>query len=297
MIISKLQGGHSNQLFQYAIGRQLAKSLGTKLVLDLSWFKEIADVDTSRFYELDCYPLQATTRENLSGLRVVDTHLPVSKIEKAKRKYHLGNSIWTYYEQGIGYNAGALSQPDNTLLVGYWQTEKYFTGIRDEILSTFEPTTPPNPKNTAIIRRIQDSESVWMHIRRGDYVTNENANKFHGLKDLQYYQQALDILVKKLPKDRAKQLEIFVCSNDIPWCKQNLKFPYPITFVENEAGSDDMRVIKHCKHDIIANSSFSWWGAWLNENPAKIVVAPKVWFQDKQANGQTEIVPAEWIRL
>jgi len=190
-----------------------------------------------------------------------------------------------------------MTMQNNTLLLGYWQCEKYFADIRDELLVELEPTTPLTRRNKQLIKSMQASESVWMHVRRGDYVTNPNHNKFHGVKGVDYYKKALEILVKKLPKDRRENIRIFVCSNDIPWCKKHLKFPYPIEFIENELGSDDMRVAKHCKHDIIANSSFSWWGQWLNENPDKIVIAPKVWFEDKKANSEIEIALDSWIRL
>ncbi len=297
MIVVRLMGGHSNQLFQYALGRKLSKKLNTELVLDLSWFKDFADVDTPRFYELGCYPLVARTTENLEGLNVVDPRQTITKTEKLKRKMRVGNSIWMYYEDGQGFQPKVLKVPDNTLLVGYWQTEEYFKDIRSNLLKELEPTTQISKKNSEIIKKINSTESVWMHIRRGDYLTNKAAKKFHGLKDLNYYKKALATLTKKLPRDKVENIHIFVCSNDIPWCKKNLDFPYPITYIENDLGSDDMRTAKHCKHDILANSSFSWWGAWLNQNADKIVIAPKIWFEDRKANKEIDIIPDNWIRV
>jgi hypothetical protein len=144
---------------------------------------------------------------------------------------------------------------------------------------------------------MKSSESVWMHIRRGDYITNDAANKFHGVKGLEYYKAALDLLTSKLSKEKLRNLSIFVCSNDIDWCKKYLAFDYPVTYFENRLGSDDMRVAKHCRHDILANSSFSWWGAWLNSNPDKIIIAPKRWFDNEEANNAIDIVPGSWIRV
>ena len=121
-----------------------------------------------------------------------------------------------------------------------------------------------------------------MHVRRGDYVTNKHANKAHGLASAQYYQSAFEAIKNRVAD---KSLRVFVFSNDLDWCKNNLKIDSPITFIEgNERGSDDMRLMKHCQHNILANSSFSWWGAWLNQNPDKLVVAPKMWFKDKKEN-------------
>ena len=295
MIISKLQGGHSNQLFQYALGRALAKKLKTELILDLSWFDDFADVDTPRFYELDCYPLKATTRTSLEGMRIVDQRQPIGKRLKIMRKLGVGNVIHSCYEQGQGFNADILNTPDNTLMIGFWQTEKYFKNIREDLLKELEPTTRLSKNNQKLQKLIQDTESVSIHVRRGDYVTNKDANAFHGLMDLDYYRRAL-AHIKKQTGD--KNLRAFVFSNDIAWCKKNLILDVPMTFVEgNDKGSDDMRLMKQCKHFIMANSSFSWWGAWLSTNPGKIIVAPKTWFKDTKTNGEIEIVPDSWVRL
>jgi len=296
MIIVRLIGGHSNQLFQYAAGRSLAEKHRTQLLLDTTWFKEAAEIDSPREYELGVYPLAAKTTK-LKGLSVIDTRQPVGRKTTLLRRLHLGNDIWMHYEHGLGYNDDFFGLPDNTLLNGYWQNQRYFLGVRDHLLKELEPKTKPSTKNQKLIDRMKKTESVWMHIRRGDYVTSKIYNKYHGLKDIAYYKKGLETLIKKLPAERRKHIEIFVCSNDIPWCKKNMKFDFPVHFVENELGSDDMRVVKHCKHDVLANSSFSWWGAWLNDNPDKIVIAPKQWFNDKQANSEIEIVPPEWIRV
>ncbi|MDB5183180.1 MAG: hypothetical protein JWO47_964 [Candidatus Saccharibacteria bacterium] len=295
MIVVRLMGGHSNQLFQYAIGKNLSKKLGTNLMLDLSWFKDFADVDTPRFYEIGCYPLEATVCEDLSRLRIVDPRQPIRVTNRLLRKMHLGSAIWMYYEQGQGYNPEALEQPDNTMLIGYWQTEKYFKDIRNELIAELEPTSKLSDKNLAIMSKIKNSESVSIHVRRGDYITNKNANTFHGSLGADYYQKAQEYIQKKIG---IKNIQVFVFSNDIPWCKKNLKFDVPVTFVEgNDKGSDDMRLMKNCKHFVMANSSFSWWGSWLCTNPNKIVVAPKVWFKDKTANDAIDIMLNSWVRL
>lgn len=296
MIISRLMGGHSNQLFQYALGRSLASKHRTDLLLDITWFDEAKDIDAPRDYELDVYPLVAQTT-TLRGITVIDPRKPAGKKTRLHSLIRPGKTVHKYYEPGLGYDPNALSLPNNSYLEGFWQNSRYFSDIRDDLLKELEPIDPPNKKNQKLIDQMKKTESIWMHIRRGDYVQNKATLAFHGSKDLEYYRKALETLVKKLPADKRKNIEIFVCSNDIPWCKKNLDFPYPVNFVENKLGSDDMRVIKHCKHDILANSSFSWWGAWLNEYPDKIVIAPKQWFNDKKANAEIDIVPPEWIRL
>lgn len=296
MIIVRLMGGHSNQLFQYAAGRQLASKHNTDLLLDLSSFDNMHPSDTPRYYELDCYPLKAKIA-NMAKITIRTQEKPAGLVERFKHRAGIDKRVWALAQIGTGFNRGVLNAPDNTMLVGWWQSEKFFPDIRPLLLKEFEPRTKLNKANAAHIKQMQASESVWIHIRRGDYVTNKFANKFHGTKDLKYYQSALKTLEKKLPPTARKNIQIFICSNDIPWCKQNLKFSYPVSYIENELGSDDMRVAKHAKHDILANSSFSWWGAWLNENPEKIVIAPRKWFEDEKANSETDIVPDSWIRI
>lgn len=293
MIVTKLMGGHSNQLFQYAVGRALADKHNTELLLDISWFNNMKDVAAPRAYELGCYSLKANTT-TMENIRVINQN---GKFNRLLHKSGLMRSVKTYYENSLGYDSKVMDLPNYTMLVGYWQNERYFKHLRPEILKEIEPTTALNSSNQKLIDRAQNSESIWMHIRRGDYVEDKNTNAFHGLKGIDYYNKALNTLSNKLTRQQIKNIEIFICSNDIAWCKQNLKFKYPIHFVENKLGSDDMRVIKHCKHDIMANSSFSWWGAWLNQNPDKIVIAPKIWFEDKKANDEIEIIPKDWIRL
>jgi hypothetical protein len=297
MIIVKLMGGHSNQLFQYATGRRLAKKRGVELKLDITSFDNMAPQDTPRYYELDCYQLKASiaTPDDLSKIEPEDYSKNFAG--KLAHKLRLGSNIRRFGEVSTGFNKSVLSASRNTYLIGWWQNERYFSDIRDDLLKELEPSTPISKINKKLIEQIKASESIWIHVRRGDYITNKHANVFHGFTGIEYYKKALQILVKSIPKERQNDIKLFVCSNDIAWCKKNLKFPYPITYIVNKQGSDDMRVAKQCKHDILANSTFSWWGAWLNENPNKIVIAPKVWFQDQKANTETEIVPPSWIRI
>jgi hypothetical protein len=295
MIITKLEGGHSNQLFQYAAGRRLAHKLGVELYMDKWWFENVVDIDTPRFYELEDYnfPQRFIDRQDFALVKARSESLKAKlyKLTKGRSKPRVKH----IRQRGNGFNKEILSLRDNVYLDGWWQDERYFKDIRPLLLKEIELKTKPNARNAKWLKQIKDSSSVSLHIRRGDYVENKLTNKFHGVIDSAYYQKALDYLVKTTGR---KNFELFVFSNDINWCKQNLRFKYTTTFVDgNNAGAEDMRLMKHCKHNIMANSSFSWWGAWLNQNPDKIVIAPKAWFKDKQANSETSIVPPDWIRL
>lgn len=289
-------GGHSNQLFQYATGRRLAHKHKTELVLDHSWFDDIPDTDTHREYELGDYPVAARRATKSDIGKVMDPSAPVSLLSKAARRIRLDKSIRVFGEAHGGFNRQVLSLPDNTMLIGWWQSERYFKDIRNILVKELEPKYPINKQNQKYLTQIKSTTSVSLHVRRGDYVDNKHANKFHGLASVDYYRKAVAHVANQLGKDA--KLHVFVFSNDVDWCRKNLSFKYPVTFVTgNTNGADDMRLMKHCKHNILANSSFSWWGAWLNENPSKIIIAPRVWFQDKTANAQTDIVPEAWVRL
>lgn len=288
-------GGHSNQLFQYAFGRQLAEKHQTNLYLDLSWFDQIDKGDTKRDYELGVYPLKATIIDT-SLLNVVESERASAK-DKLLRLSGRDKRIWTVAQRGNSFSKSYLRTPDNSLLIGYWQNEKFFPHVTKQIRQELEPKEAPSKDDRHLIDLMRSSESIWIHVRRGDYLTNPNANKFHGVKDKAYFTSAFNKLESILGDEAKKNIQVFICSNDIDWCKNNLKFEYPTHYFSNKLGSEDMRMAKHCKHDILSNSSFSWWGAWLNNNPNKIVIAPKKWFADDKANRESNIVPKSWIRI
>lgn len=295
MIITKLEGGHSNQLFQYATGRRLAHKLGAEFYMDKWWFDNVIDVDTPRFYELQDYnfPQRFINRKDfvLAEDKPENLKVKLYKITKGRSKPRIKH----VRQKGNGFNPEVLNLGDNVYLDGWWQDEQFFKDIRPLLLKETELKTKPNIQNAKWLKQIKSSNSVSLHIRRGDYVENELTKKFHGVLEPAYYQKALDYLNKMTGQ---KDFGLFVFSNDIDWCKQNLKFKYPTTFIDGKnSGAEDMRLMKHCKHNVMANSSFSWWGAWLNQNLDKIVIAPKAWFKDKKANAETGIVPPGWIRL
>ncbi|OGY29502.1 MAG: hypothetical protein A3F35_00395 [Candidatus Woykebacteria bacterium RIFCSPHIGHO2_12_FULL_45_10] len=294
MIAVKLMGGLGNQMFQYAAARRLANKHSAELFLDLRWFDEIPKTDTPRFYELGDYPIKARLIDMFS-VRLRSSNKRPTPLERALHRTGADKRIWELGEPSAAFYPAVLRASDNTYLLGWWQNEKYFKDIRQILLKEFEPKTPPNTKNKKYLEKIKNSEAVSIHVRRDDYITNKHANKFHGLTPIEYYQKAFGLIKGRVG---SQGLHLFVFSTDIDWCKKNLSFGTPMTFVEgNKKGSDDMSLMKHCKHNIMANSSFSWWGAWLNKNPDKIVIAPKNWFQDPKADSETEIVPDSWTRL
>lgn len=283
MIGVRLMGGLGNQMFQYALGRKISLQKNTTLSLDLNSYNNQHESDTPRHYELDCYKLNS----KLIKKPISDAKPRFSLFSKAT---YFSN---TYTEKQFPFNKEVFEQQSNTLYVGYWQTEKYFSDIRDQLINDFSPKNKLSDDDLKILESIKAKESVSLHVRRGDYVTNQNANKFHGLKGLDYYKKAIDIV-----KNKSHDFTLFIFSDDIEWCKTNLSTIHKdIVFVDgNRAGYIDMYLMKHCNHNIIANSSFSWWAAWLNENPTKQIVAPNNWFDDPSTD-TSDIVPASWIRI
>lgn len=288
MIAVKLMGGLGNQMFQYAAALKLADLHNTTVVLDISWFNNRAEIDTPRFFELDQCNVQANNISN--GVRTVrDTNRVFRKLEHlALRRPGL------YSQSGSNFDPSFFKLPDNILLQGYFQSEQYFSSIRPQLLKQFTPSYQINDEMTQHLKLIKKStNSVSLHVRRGDYVSNKHANSYHGLAGLSYYKAA----IKKVESAVHKKLTIFVFSDDLDWCRANLKFTHDVHFVDGAQKSfDDLWLMSHCHHNIIANSSYSWWGAWLNQNKSKIIVAPKQWVQDSSVN-TADLVPEEWIRL
>jgi hypothetical protein len=194
-------------------------------------------------------------------------------------------------EKHFQFDPQFLIFPDDVYLDGYWQSDLYFKDIRNILLSELQPIAKPGKENQALLEKMEEENSVALHIRRGDYLSNPLAAKHHGVCPLHYYQEAIQIIVSKVQNPH-----FYVFSDDLEWAKKNLDLQFPVIFVGNNKGDQafqDLRLISNCKHQIIANSSFSWWGAWLNLNPDRIVIAPKKWFLvDKDTS---TLFPSDWL--
>jgi hypothetical protein len=284
-------GGLGNQMFQYSTGRALAIRHKTDLFLDSTAIDNTHPDDTPRIFELGCFPVQATLASKQILARVKPPSYKASLNDRLRRQFAKSGPIFVYGEPPKQNQENILKVRDNSYLAGWWQNEVYFSTIRKKLLKEFVPKKFSKTCKKYLELINGSPEAVSVHVRRGDYVTNVHANKNHGLTPMKYYQTAIKIFEDKLTNPI-----FFVFSDDIQWCKKNIKAAR-INFVEDTVGYEDMRLMSRCKHNIVANSSFSWWGAWLNDNPDKIVVAPKVWFQNKDSNQATSIVPNSWIRL
>ena len=298
MIITKLAGGLGNQMFQYALGRRLALKHKTILKLDTSFLLDRTPKEnfTYRDYELGVFAIKTEIAKPAETAKF--TYFPVGGLRKTanrllrKLRPHVvieePPSSFVYYEPAI---AGSCL---NTYLSGYWQSEKYFKNIESTIRSDFRFATHTDIGDDTLLRSICNVCSVSVHVRRGDYVSNQITNEFHGVCTPGYYQKAIQVITNKVSNPH-----FFVFSDDPAWTVEHLRFSYPVTFVNSNYGSKsykDMRLMSHCRHHIIANSSFSWWGAWLNPDPNKMVIAPKQWFNDPTIN-TSDLIPGEWQRI
>lgn len=282
MVISKLSGGLGNQLFQYAAGRSLSRHHNTPLLFDTSDFKEqgLRNFDLG-FFNTD---LQTADQELIESF--------TNRTVAGKIRDRIGplNFRKVYKEPFFHFDSKFFKLPSNIYLKGYWQSEKYFLPIK-EIIKT-DLTIKPDivQKVRSFGEELTDSTSVAVHIRRADYAKDVH-KEYHGMLEKDYYHNAIQLLIKK-----NKDVRFYFFSDSINWVKDNFNFPEAI-YVSGEITNthlEDLYLMSKCSHNIIANSSFSWWGAWLNNNPDKIVIAPKNWF-NKGPKDTYDLYPDNWI--
>ena len=310
MIIVKLIGGLGNQLFQYAAALNLANRRNTELKIDRGILGNETPIDvTPRELELDLFQTnlvfasqsEIDSFKQWSGnayLRFLQRKYPIAfyRFLQLISRFAGRNSLPKMYiaESGFRFMKSYKHLPGNVYLEGFWQSEKYFCEIRDLLLKEFTPRDKMNDVNLEILNKINKVNSVSIHFRRGDFITNKNASNFHGALTLEYYKKAVTEI-----SGQVSNPEFFIFSDDANWVKENFKIDYPINFVMHNTGRDsvyDMVLMSNCKHNVIANSSFSWWGAWMNKHESKIVIAPKHWFNDETID-TADLIPSDWLRI
>ena len=279
-------------MFQYAVGRALAEQHNQPLRLDVSGFANYQlhnGFDLAHIFDGQTDLATSEDMQRVLGWRAIP------RIRRLLLRPGLavlrGNKF--VVEPHFRYWAGINRVPSNVYLTGYWQSEKYFESIEPIIRADFVFRQPMSERSQHIANEIAQSNAISLHVRRGDYVQNAQTLATHGVCSLEYYQAAIRHTVERVVQPR-----FFVFSDDIAWVKENLKISFPCQYVDHNRGTEsynDMRLMSLCQHHIIANSSFSWWGAWLNPSSDKIVIAPKRWFA-KQADVR-DLFPPDWITL
>jgi len=275
MVIIKLWGGLGNQLFQYALYLSYReKNINCKL--DKSVYQTTQShngYELERIFNID--PQYASAVEKLAVK-------PISKLRYKFFNYPYDEKKW-----GYGYYNNRIPHLKFGYLKGYWQTEKYFKQVENKIREAFQFPALTDEANKAILKKIKETNAVSLHIRRGDYLLNDRDWSI----DIAYYKNAVVYINQKV-----QDPFFYIFSDDIEWARENIKEPN-IEFIDwnkKENSYRDMQLMSNCLHNIIANSSFSWWGAWLNPNQTKIVIAPDNW---AGMEGTRNVVPKEWIQL
>jgi len=270
MIIINLTGGLGNQMYQYAIGRYISINNKTKLKYHFT----SALLNTKRDFELDVFNIKATkaTSEDLKRMGTAQNRY-VNRIlylldERMSIRF---NPRIVTQRFPLSFDIKLRNTPDNSYVQGYFADEKYFEGIEDVLLDDFTLKIPLVQVNLRLIEKMREVNSVSLHVRRGDYLTNKtNIPQFIGT---QYYLDSIQQIQKKVVNPY-----YFVFSDDISWCKVQFKNLENVTFVDHNTAKSsykDLILMSKCRHNIVANSTFSWWGAWLNKNKEKIRIFPK----------------------
>lgn len=291
MIISNIIGGLGNQMFQYATSLAIARTSGVQLKLDISNFHgyELHNgFELNRIFNIST-PI--ASREEVDDILVWKNH---AFIRKFYRKFFKGIVQTNYViEPVFSYWSKVYQVLDMSYLEGYWQSEKYFTTVATAVREQFTFKNELEGKNLELSRLISASNSVSLHIRRGDYVSDNSNSEIYYQCSMAYYNEAMERIAKIVSNP-----VFFVFSDDIKWAKKKLNSGCKFEFIDHNSGKDsyiDMQLMSLCKHNIIANSTFSWWGAWLNTNPEKLVCSPKEWFVNGQSSD--DLIPESWHRI
>lgn len=294
-VITSLIGGLGNQMFQYAAGRALADRHNAKLLLDISGFENYQ----LRRYELEDLNIRAeiATQDELAAFKPshhIRNGRPGRILRRLVTIFNPFKTVRTYQEPSFAYAPKLNELTPPVHLTGYWQSERYFLKQAEIIRHDFSLKSPLNAECQKIIHQIHQTPSVSLHVRRGDYVSDTTTAQFHGTCSLDYYREAVKYIA-----ERVSHPHFFIFSDDLDWVSKNLHLNYHTTLVDvngPDRGVADMAMMKECQHHIIANSSFSWWGAWLNPSSEKIVIAPQHWF-NQATHDTSDLIPTTWIQL
>ncbi len=287
MIIVNLKGGLGNQMFQYALGRKLAIQNKDVLKLDTSGLDRANKVgDIYRPFALGSFDIQdmiATPTE------VRSLKYPNGLLSKGARWFRFKILRQTH----VGWEPRVLNKKGDLYLDGFWQSPKYFEDIRKIILKDFSLKVSFSSSAQKYVDMMQEGIAISLHLRRGDYINNKKVLKAYGVCSFEYYKKAIAEISSQVTNP-----VYFVFSDDIQWVKENLSIDGRVIYVTGSDITDVEEVIlmSKCSHNIIANSSFSWWGAWLNQNKGKIVVAPKPWFETNEKHFKY-LIPDSWTRI
>ena len=293
MVIVRLMGGLGNQMFQYAAARRVALTNNVPLKLDVSWFARSPD----RAYALHALSIQEAfaSPDDLRQLTAPSARGLGRLVFRLRRRFKIGHR-WTWIQERrlSRFDRRLLTATSPVYLDGYWQSERYFGDIADTIRHDFTIAAPADGRSREILDQIVATESVSVHVRRGDYVSDARKSTARSVCTPDYYRRCVTRISQRLANPH-----LFLFSDDPAWVSANLRFEHPTTLVSTVPARpehEDLRLMSACRHHIIANSSFSWWGAWLNPRPDKLVLAPRRWMNDPRVDDR-DVLPPAWVRV
>lgn len=288
MFVFQFMGGLGNQMFQYAAARSLSLKRNIPFKIDFD--------DPYKFVQ---------RKLSLSAFNLTVEHATWWELQQCKPKRKIEKRLYMLvgkdpdcrlFKEKTDYKFDPVffSCPDGAYISGFWQTEKYFLDIEDKIRSDFKFITTPPGNNQEWLNKINSCNAVSVHIRRGDLVSVAKTNKIFGTITPAYYENAISNMINSF-----SDCVFFFFSDDIEWVKENIKTSYPAFYVDANDDAhnyEDLRLMSSCKHHIIANSSFSWWGAWLNPDKNKKVIGPAKWMSTKNII-DTDHIPSSWALI
>jgi len=293
MVIVRLMGGLGNQMFQYAAGRRMALAHNVPLKLDVSWFAGRPD----RAYALHALSITAALASP-DELRQITGHSTSGigrLVLRLRRRFKIRYDWTVIHERGLSpFDRRVLDARDRTYLDGYWQSEKYFSDVADTIRREFTVNGQPDARTRETADQMATTQSVSVHIRRGDYVADPRKRRVRSVCTPEYYLRCVTHLAEQIANPH-----LFLFSDDPDWVAANLRFEHPTTLVSTvpaRRDHEEQRLMSACRHHIIANSSFSWWAAWLNPHLDKLVLAPRRWMNDARVDDR-DVVPPGWTKM
>ncbi len=298
MIIVHICGGLGNQMFQYACGYALSQKNNDTLKLDTTYFY----YSDYRKYELKEFRIDvpfASEEEIIELQYEYETIFATIKRKITRKKRKL--SRYYYQEPHFHFDKNIHTLSGNIYLKGFWQCEKYFLTYKHNLLTHFTLKNKLSKKSEEYKKIIRSTQSISIHIRRGDYIDTVkkkgrtfNVIGIFGLCSMEYYKKAITHIESKINNPH-----YFIFSDDLEWTRKHFNFIKNSTFIKLDtttSDSEEIYLMSICKHNITANSTFSWWGTWLNQNPNKIVIAPQKWTNDPTKNLK-DIIPKDWMCL
>jgi Glycosyl transferase family 11. len=293
MVIVQIIGGLGNQMFQYAAGRALALDRGIPLKLDISGFASYRLHQGFELQRIFNAPIQIAAEPDIRNMLSLQSSPRIRRVLQRNSMAALRRKQLVV-EPHFQYWPGIIHTPQYCYIIGFWQSDRYFSEVTEQIREDFSFRSVMSVQNSELAEQIKSLNAVSLHVRRGDYANNPKAMATHGVCDLDYYLRAIQNIAMQV-----RNPHFFVFSDDIEWVRRNLQIDFPRQYVSQNQGAEsynDMRLMSLCRHHIIANSSFSWWGAWLSHHHDKRVIAPAKWFADASVN-TNDVAPEGWIRL